>query len=146
MELLKKFVDGKSDKYNTFKEFVEVYGFDGGLGGTGDKFILSLLSLHTFANHACDQKPNFSGIYEALPWTRQLFDLWNPVAVRIMNELDHVVVATRDIPKGEMITDDYTKWDKFAFSPEERQAVLKEWCGKDYKPFESTTETSIKKE
>mmetsp|Transcript_12888 Transcript_12888/g.17972 ORF Transcript_12888/g.17972 Transcript_12888/m.17972 type:complete len:792 (+) Transcript_12888:64-2439(+) len=128
IEFLKTFATD-SPQYSTFKKFTQTYGFDGGLGGTGDKFILSLLSLHTFANHACDHKPNLDGIYDALPWTRELFDRWNPVAARIMNELDHAVVATRDIPKGEMITDDYTQWDKFSFGKEERLAILKKWVG-----------------
>mmetsp|Transcript_12887 Transcript_12887/g.17967 ORF Transcript_12887/g.17967 Transcript_12887/m.17967 type:complete len:756 (+) Transcript_12887:64-2331(+) len=76
-----------------------------------------------------DNKPNLGSIYDVLPWTRELFDRWNPVAARIMNELDHAVVATRDIPKGEMITDDYTQWDKFSFGKEERLAILKKWVG-----------------
>jgi hypothetical protein len=82
----------------------------------------------TFAANT-PKKNNVQGIYDALPWTRELFDRWNPVSALSMKELDHVVVATRDIPKGELIVDDFARWNAFSFGKDERLAMIKKWIG-----------------
>jgi len=132
---LKSFVGGQSDNYKSFFKFLEIYQHEG--GGTSNTVHNSMLSLHTFANHACDHNPNFKGIYEELPWSQELFVLWNPVGTRIRTELEHVVIATRDVKEGEMLTADYTEWDRYSFSTTERTEKFKEWCGKDYTPVEN---------
>jgi len=135
---LKTFPGGESQKYADLYKFLYIYGHDGGMGGTGDTFFCSLLSLHTFSNHACDHKPNFSNIYQEDSWTKDLWEIWNPVANRIWMELEHLTVATRDIAKGEMITDDYSSWEGFAHADDNKLGVhaqfnqFKEWCGEDY--------------
>jgi hypothetical protein len=116
--------------YNTpfndmFKSF-EFYAFDGGLSGLGETFFMSTSS-HVFANHACDHKPNFQDLMTALPYTKALWEMWNPVGDRIRTEISHVTIAARDVKRGEMITDDYTLFD--GFMDAEFADEIKEWCG-----------------
>jgi hypothetical protein len=116
--------------YNTF----DFYGFDGGLTGLGEIVYIPTGSL-SFANHACGHKSNFLGRSDAmLPYAKEIWDMWNPVGVRIRTELNHVFIATRDIQRGEMITDDYTTYDNFVpdamnEAGQSGQSEIKEWCG-----------------
>lgn len=134
LERLKTFAGGNSQKYKELYDFLYIYGHDSGQGATGSDFYCSSLSLHTFANHDCDHNPNFAGLASVKSWSAELWMQWNPVGTRIMKELDHVTIATRDIAKGEMITDDYSDWDGFAHAKGDQlkgHAQFKEWCGKN---------------
>lgn len=135
---LKTFANGTSPKYKELYDFLHFYGHDGGQGGTGDRFYTSGLSMHTFANHACDRKPTHRAIYNEFDWGIDLYQYWNPLGARIPSELDHITIATRDIKQGEMITDDYTNWDGIAQSSAEKVTYdhkFKEWCGEDYEQY-----------
>jgi hypothetical protein len=115
-----------NDMFNAFYR----YGFDGGLGGLGETVFMSTGS-HVFANHACDHKPNYAGLAEVYPFvTHEFWEQWNPVADRFRSEINHITIAVRDIKQGEMITDDYTRWDGFMHSKgnEWGHPLIKEWC------------------
>lgn len=64
------------------------------------------------------------------PWTKQAMRGWNPIRVRLAGELDHFKVAARNIEPGELILDDYSKWDGFLQSRNGKQdfSRLDEWC------------------
>lgn len=109
------------------------YGFDGGLGGLGETVFMSTSS-HVFANHACDHKPNYAGLAEVYPFmTHEFWEQWNPVADRFRSEINHITIAVHDIKRGEMITNDYTRWDGFMNSKGDKwgHPLIKEWCGVD---------------
>lgn len=103
-----------SDRYSKFRNFVSQVGHDDRFGGSlngGETLYGSTLSLQAFTNHACDHKPNFRSIYYEMPYTQEMFTGWHPVGEGLKVELAHAKVATRDIKKGEMITEDYSDWD-----------------------------------
>jgi hypothetical protein len=117
-----------NDMFDTF----DFYAFDGGLTGLGETVYMSSSSL-VFANHACDNKPNFAGLHDIYPFmVHEFWEQWNPVADRIRSEINHMTIATRDVKRGEMITDDYTAFDGFMtdeFGETGDLAEIKEWCG-----------------
>jgi hypothetical protein len=96
-------------------------------------------SFAVFTNHACDHKPIFQGIDALPPYTSENWETWNPVSDRIRSELNHLVIISRDVKQGEMITEDYTRFDGFSGRDEEHDWIhsefeeeMKEWCGDDY--------------
>jgi spermidine synthase/S-adenosylmethionine/arginine decarboxylase-like enzyme len=127
----RKLAEGKDTQFNDFVNWVDIYGYDGGSSGLGDRVMISFNSRHNFENHACDGQPNLGNAERNYPWTDIAFyDQWNPVGVRIQGELDHLKIASRDIKKGELVTDDYSKWDGFLQSTTGRYDVsrLERWC------------------
>jgi hypothetical protein len=108
------------------------YGFDGGMGGTGENVYMSTSS-QVFANHACDGKPNFADLAKFDPYTDEFWKQWNPVGDRIRGEINHITIAAHDIKRGDMITDDYSRWDGYMHSKGTTHGspLIKEWCGED---------------
>jgi hypothetical protein len=128
---LVEFSETYNTSFNNLFETLEFYAFDGGLTKLGETMFMSTSSL-VFANHACDHKSNFLGISE--PYENELWQIWNPVGVRIRSELNHAFIATRDVKRGEMITDDYTAFDGFSTDEFDETghsdlSSIKEWCG-----------------
>jgi hypothetical protein len=109
------------------------YGFDGGMGGLGETIYMSTSS-HVFANHTCDHKPNFVALEETYPAMSEFWKQWNPVGDRLRTEINHITIAAHDIKRGDMITDDYTRWDNYMNGKGNTwgNPMLKEWCGEDY--------------
>jgi hypothetical protein len=125
---LRHFGETYNTPFNNMLDAFETYTFDGGLTGLGETVMVSTGPL-VFANHACNQTANFLGIHD-----EQFREMWNPVGVRIRSELAHGFVATRDVKRGEMITDDYSRYDGFDTDEFDETghsglAEIKEWCG-----------------
>jgi spermidine synthase len=129
----RKLAEGKATQFNDFVNWVDTYGYDGGSSGLGDRVMISINSHHNFENHACDHQPNLGNAERNYPWAdHDFYELWNPVGARIQGELDHLKIASRDIKKGELVTDDYSKWDGFLQSTTGRYDMsrLERWCDK----------------
>jgi len=114
-----------SEYYTEFYDIIDEYTFS-----TKGGFTYLSLSLKAFVNHGCSNKHNFGSIDEVFPWTKQMLNIWNPVAVRIMRELEHVHVALRDVKKGEMITENYKLYEEYRTGKHKNDLIeeLKEWC------------------
>jgi hypothetical protein len=132
---LRSFDRGHDSAFNNMFQAFHRYGFDGGMsGGMGETIYMSI-SQRVFTNHACDHKPNLQGLVEYMPNTEEFWKTLNPVADRLRGEINHITIAARDISKGEMITDDYTRWDGLMHSKQDKwgHPQITEWCGKDSK-------------
>jgi hypothetical protein len=130
---LRKFSHEHDTVFNDMFHAFYRYGFDGGMSGMGETVYMSTSS-HVFANHVCDQKPNYAGLAEVFPLTLEFWNQWNPVADRFRSEINHITIAVKDIKRGEMITDDYTRWDGYMHSKGNKwgHPLIKEWCGEDH--------------
>jgi hypothetical protein len=128
---LRDFRDSHETRFNDMFDAFYEYAFDGGLASTGEIMYMST-SLHVFTNHACGT-PNLQGLMEAMPFTKEFWQVWNPVADRRRSEINAITITARDIKAGEMITDDYSRWDGYFANKnkEHGHPLLKEWCGND---------------
>lgn len=131
---LRAFGDKHNSVLNNMYTTWDFFAFGGGMSGLGETVYMSTSAL-VFANHACDHKPNIQSITQALPYTKELFETWHPVADRFRTELHHFMVTTRDIKKGEMITDDYASFESFTERDESTNwehgdlPGVRKWCG-----------------
>jgi hypothetical protein len=131
---LRHFSETYNTTFNDLFDTFDFYAFDGGLTGLGETIYMSTSSL-VFANHACGHSSNFLGRSGSLlPYAKEIWDMWNPVGVRIRSEMNHAFIATRDVKRGEMITDDYTAFDgfmtdEFDETGHSELTEIKEWCG-----------------
>lgn len=117
------------------KDFLNLNGRGGGQDATGDTTYISLFSLLRHANPACNNEPNFQHIYHEIPSTKEFLDVWHPLTARNYDQMNNVLIATRDISKGETITVDSSHWNglgkgtKVAAHPR-----VKELCDTDLRP------------
>jgi hypothetical protein len=131
---LLRFNETYTTPFNNLVDTLDFYAFDGGMTKLGETVFMSTTSL-VFANHACDHKNNFGGISsEAMQPYAEIWQMWNPVGMRIRSELNHAFIAQRDVKRGEMITDDYERYDGFMTDEFDETghsglAEIKEWCG-----------------
>jgi hypothetical protein len=129
---MRHFSETYNTSFNDMFDTVDFYAFDGGLTRLGETVFMSTSSL-VFANHACDHKPNFASLTDIYPFLMHAFwEQWNPLADRFRSEINHITIATRDVKRGEMITDDYTSFDGFMTDEVDEIGMLaeiKEWCG-----------------
>jgi hypothetical protein len=97
--------------------WLQKYGFSG-----ESAYQCSLSSKMTFANHACtDELRNI----KTMPFVNSKGIPWNPIQQRHRVEFDVLVVATKDIKRGDMILENYGTFSDDVEDHEE----LKQWCG-----------------
>jgi hypothetical protein len=132
---LRHFYETYNTSFNDMFDAFDIYAFDGGMTGLGETVMMSTCLL-VFANHACNQTANFLGMADSQlgPSAAEIREMWNPVGVRIREEWDHALVATCDVKRGEMITDDYSLFDgfmtdEFDETGHSELTEIKEWCG-----------------
>lgn len=127
--MLLQVAKGKETPFHRFEKWIDKYGYD---RSTGD-MIYTSLSYLTFANHACDGNPNLGDLPDVYPWSQEVFYRWDPVSSRIIVELDHLQIATRDIAQGEMITCNYGNFAGFVGCSEDDPVCADGWlegmCG-----------------
>jgi hypothetical protein len=102
------------------------YGFDG--GDNGEIVVTGSLSYMGFFNHACENLNQSSSVMSLEQNYRGILrGSWDPVTSRYRIELHHAEYFARDIAAGEMIVDDYTRWEQVHFGVSTDE--LASWCG-----------------
>jgi len=99
-----------------------------GLSGAGDTVALYISHL-AFSNHDCHKNPNIEEL-GFIPFFKENFwQGWNPVADHFREELGHCQITTRDIGKGEMITNNYANYGRFMDYPDyPLEKEIAGWC------------------
>jgi hypothetical protein len=119
--------DQTETKFLDLVNWMERYGFDGGdPDGMGESIFTGSLSYSSFFNHDCNHNPavrymrgDYADILKG--------GTWDPVSAKYRTELQFIEYFVRDVQVGEIILDDYTKWQQVHFGVTTDE--LTSWCG-----------------